>query len=96
MYCSCFICSVSCIGEVKVTRVLDRETTPQYSLIIEASDQSYTSTTELIITLTDVNDESPVFSKSQYSFSVSEKAAINEVNTYNSLYFDQLHSQLII
>ena len=64
---------------MKVTRALDRETTPQYTLTVVASDQSYSSSAELIITLTDVNDESPTFSRVQYSFSVSERASINEV-----------------
>lgn len=67
------------IGVVSVRRVLDRETTPVYNLMVTANDGSYTSTASLIITLLDVNDEHPTFTKPHYSFSVSEGATPGKV-----------------
>lgn len=62
------------LGEVKVAEKLDRETTPSYSTVITAFDGTYRSTTKLVINLLDTNDESPVFTRSYYSLSVSEQA----------------------
>jgi len=61
-------------GEVRVNKPLDRETTPVYHVTLSASDSTYSSSTELIVSLLDINDEMPVFSRAQYSLSVSEKA----------------------
>ena len=54
---------------------LDRETTPIQTLILQASDTTYTSTSELIIAILDVNDEPPKFTQSFYSLSISESAS---------------------
>lgn len=65
-------------GEVKVVGPLDRETTPLYTLEISASDSTYTSRVTLTVTITDVNDEAPVFAQLSYSLSVSEGASPND------------------
>ena len=53
---------------------LDRERTPEYKLLIRASDGVQSSTAVARITVTDVNDEYPTFSEPWYSFSVLEDA----------------------
>ncbi|NXF98842.1 CADH1 protein, partial [Sakesphorus luctuosus] len=58
---------------------LDRETTPNYTLIIQAADQEgfgLTNTATAIIKVTDANDNPPVFSPDMYEESVNE----NEVD----------------
>uniref|UniRef100_A0A8C5TTH8 Cadherin-1 n=1 Tax=Malurus cyaneus samueli TaxID=2593467 RepID=A0A8C5TTH8_9PASS len=54
---------------------LDRETTPNYTLIIQAADQEgmgLTNTATAIIQVTDANDNPPVFSPTTYEDSVNE------------------------
>ena len=67
-------------GVVFVKRLLDRETTGSYSLVIQASDQDpvspMTSTATLEITLTDVNDNAPSCIPCIYGASINESVAI--------------------
>ena len=58
-------------GEIKTTSKLDRETVPQFDLLIEASDGTYTATCNLTIILEDVNDNVPVFEKPVYPALIS-------------------------
>ncbi|NWV70222.1 CADH1 protein, partial [Malurus elegans] len=54
---------------------LDRETTPNYTLIIQAADQEgtgLTNTATAIIQVTDANDNPPVFNPTTYEDSVNE------------------------
>lgn len=54
---------------------LDRETTPNYTLIIQAADQEgtgLTNTATAIIKVTDANDNPPVFDPATYEESVNE------------------------
>ncbi|XP_062355797.1 cadherin-1 [Cinclus cinclus] len=54
---------------------LDRETTPNYTLIIQAADQEgmgLTNTATAIIKVTDANDNPPVFDPTMYEDSVDE------------------------
>ncbi|NXA16652.1 CADH1 protein, partial [Sapayoa aenigma] len=54
---------------------LDRETTPNYTLIIQAADQEgfgLTNTATAIIKVTDANDNPPVFGTAMYEGSVNE------------------------
>ncbi|XP_027540691.1 cadherin-1 [Neopelma chrysocephalum] len=54
---------------------LDRETTPNYTLIIQAADQEgfgLTNTATAIIKVTDTNDNPPVFDPNMYEGSVNE------------------------
>ncbi|NXC63888.1 CADH1 protein, partial [Aleadryas rufinucha] len=56
---------------------LDRETTPNYTLIIQAADQEgtgLTNTATAIIKVTDANDNPPVFDPAMYEESVNENA----------------------
>eukprot|EP00795_Rhopilema_esculentum_P002013 gene2013-17573_t len=54
---------------------LDRETSPRYELIIVAEDDGTpkkSSETKVIITVSDINDNSPVFDKPEYTHTISE------------------------
>ncbi|KAL3878335.1 hypothetical protein ACJMK2_030698, partial [Sinanodonta woodiana] len=58
-----------------IARQLDRESVPQYSLVIGATDHgspARTSTTTFTIVIMDVNDNPPHFLKSIYQANVSE------------------------
>ncbi|KAL4226469.1 hypothetical protein ACF0H5_014452 [Mactra antiquata] len=59
-------------GEILLSSTLDRETTSSYSLQVVATDGTNAVTATVSITVTDVNDNDPVFSQSSYSQSVSE------------------------
>ena len=67
-------------GKVFVKRTLDRESADSYSLVIKASDQDpdspLSSTASLVITITDVNDNTPSCNPCIYSASVNESIAI--------------------
>ncbi|XP_074864729.1 B-cadherin-like [Carettochelys insculpta] len=57
---------------------LDRETTPNYTLIVQAADlqgQGYTTTARALIEVTDANDNAPVFNPLTYEASVPENEA---------------------
>ena len=70
-------------GVVSVSGALDREATASYSLTIRATDNTAGSGSErtdeetLTVTVTDVNDNYPVFTPSAYSVSVLESASVS-------------------
>ncbi|KAG8002320.1 Protocadherin Fat 3 [Nibea albiflora] len=60
-------------GEVKTTVVLDRETRPNYQLVAQATDGGGRwCRAEVQLVVTDVNDNPPIFTLSQYTASVYE------------------------
>ena len=61
-------------GDIIVAAGLDRETVPEYDLLIQASDGVNVGTTMLRVTVTDVNDESPEFQQQQYVASIEENS----------------------
>ncbi|XP_048052026.1 protocadherin Fat 4-like [Megalobrama amblycephala] len=66
-------------GVITLVAPLDRETQDVYHLVITAQDQgrpSRSTTTTLDISVTDVNDNAPIFSKQQYEITVSEHAEV--------------------
>ncbi|KAL8623685.1 hypothetical protein ACOMHN_046504 [Nucella lapillus] len=68
-------------GIIQVQKSLDRERTSVYNLVVEVNDNGnpkLTASTTVTITVTDVNDNAPVWSKAQYAFSVSENVAAGE------------------
>ncbi|XP_069129376.1 protocadherin Fat 4-like [Argopecten irradians] len=66
-------------GKLRVTQPLDRETVPQYIMNVKATDngvpQRSTEQT-LTIHLEDVNDNSPVFSQTEYTATVQENVTV--------------------
>ncbi|XP_042697901.2 protocadherin Fat 1 isoform X7 [Chrysemys picta bellii] len=66
-------------GEIKVTKLLDREEISGYTLTVQASDNgnpSRVNTTTVNIDVSDVNDNPPVFSKGNYSVIIQENKPV--------------------
>uniref|UniRef100_A0A5F7ZKI0 FAT atypical cadherin 1 n=1 Tax=Macaca mulatta TaxID=9544 RepID=A0A5F7ZKI0_MACMU len=66
-------------GEVKVTKLLDRETISGYTLTVQASDNGSpprVNTTAVNIDVSDVNDNAPVFSRGNYSVIIQENKPV--------------------
>ncbi|KAI5089853.1 protocadherin Fat 3-like [Silurus meridionalis] len=66
-------------GFIIITAELDRETKHEYNLTMVAQDQgrpSLSATASVVVTLTDVNDNPPIFSKQRYEASVLENATV--------------------
>ncbi|KAH9519408.1 hypothetical protein Btru_075465 [Bulinus truncatus] len=64
-------------GEILVTKYLDREKTPHYKLTVFAHDASYVANATVEVSVTDVNDNPPVFTSSTYSQKISETSPAN-------------------
>ncbi len=61
-------------GSLVVLNSLDREDTPTYSIHVSATDGQQTSEAIINIIVTDVNDQTPVFTNQWYSFDIEEDA----------------------
>ncbi|KAG7217743.1 hypothetical protein CRUP_013982, partial [Coryphaenoides rupestris] len=59
-------------GDLIATRRLDRERRSEYSLLVRADDGRQSSDMRLNITISDVNDHAPRFSRPAYSFDIPE------------------------
>ncbi|XP_048189325.1 protocadherin Fat 4 [Perognathus longimembris pacificus] len=59
-------------GELVATRRLDRERRSKYSLLVRADDGLQSSDMRINITVSDVNDHAPRFSRPVYSFDIPE------------------------
>ena len=73
--------SINAMGVILLVQSLDHERTTEYPLIVTASSSDYngnllTSTATVLILVTDVNDNSPVFLNQPYVFTVLENATI--------------------
>lgn len=62
-------------GELLAARRLDRERRSKYSLLVRADDGVQSSDMRVNITVSDVNDHVPTFSRPVYSFDVPEDTA---------------------
>lgn len=62
-------------GDLIATKKLDRERRSKYSLLVRADDGKQSSDMRLNITVKDVNDHSPKFSRPTYSFDIPEDMA---------------------
>ncbi len=70
--------SVDSSGALSVAKALDHETTPSYTLTVEATDPGGLSDTAAIsIEITDVN-EAPAFDSEEYTFMVAENSATGD------------------
>ncbi|MCI4393906.1 hypothetical protein PGIGA_G00162950 [Pangasianodon gigas] len=66
-------------GLITVAAALDRETQDKYSLTVVAQDQGrppLSAAASVVVTVTDVNDNAPIFSTQRYEASVLENATI--------------------
>ncbi|KAJ3587684.1 hypothetical protein NHX12_011281 [Muraenolepis orangiensis] len=62
-------------GDLVATRRLDRERRSEYSLLVRADDGRQSSDMRLNITVSDLNDHAPLFSRAGYSFDLPEDTA---------------------
>ncbi len=62
-------------GDLMATKKLDRERRSKYSLLVRADDGKQSSDMRLNITVKDVNDHTPKFSRATYSFDIPEDMA---------------------
>ena len=63
-------------GALSLLQALDYERMSEYTLTVQVSDGSHTGTTSLDISVTDVDDEPPVFDQAMYTGGVIENAPI--------------------
>ncbi|XP_035824656.1 protocadherin Fat 3 [Aplysia californica] len=64
-------------GIVRQVKLLDRERTDSYTLILKATDQNnVSSTATLTIAITDINDNDPAFSQPVYEFNVDHNTGM--------------------
>ena len=69
-------------GIITTRRNLDRERVSEYQLTVDARDGgSEACTMEVFVTITDINDNEPVFSQPYYTVSIPENAEINTLIT---------------
>lgn len=66
----------SSTGEITLQKALDRETEDIHILIIQAQDTQFSSIAEIILNVTDVNDNQPVFNPSSYSLTIVENTLV--------------------
>ncbi|XP_041034757.1 protocadherin-23 [Carcharodon carcharias] len=69
----------SMVGKLVLTNILDRELTNNYSLVVCASDRGtppLNSTTIILMTVLDFNDNSPVFNSLEYHVEVLESTPV--------------------
>jgi len=59
-------------GEIRTVISLDRETTSSYTLEILASDGNNGGSAQLVVNITDINDNPPVFNSSEYRTTLLE------------------------
>ena len=72
-------------GEIHTVATLDREQKEQYSLTVYVRDGSFPAqydTASVVVSLTDVNDHSPVFRDSCYPLRVPENTDLSVIHTF--------------
>lgn len=72
-------------GDLIATKKLDRERRSKYSLLVRADDGKQSSDMRLNITVKDVNDHSPKFSRVTYSFDIPEDTAAGKSRLVNAI-----------
>ena len=68
---------ISTTGELITTRYLDRETTSMHAFQIRANDGVNEANTSIIINVTDINDNPPIFNPRLYAVTRPENYAVN-------------------
>ena len=70
-------------ARIYTTELLDREATSQYQLTVlarDTTDQPLSGTSQITITVLDINDNAPVFDKATFTFSVFEESLLSDFN----------------
>ena len=62
----------STTGEVTLAKALDRETRDDHTVFVQASDGLFTTVAELVVRVSDVNDNDPTFTDTGFDMSISE------------------------
>lgn len=62
-------------GDIEIDAGLDYETTPYYSLTVEASDGTNVGTTTVVINVNNINEHTPTYSSGSGPYTVSESEA---------------------
>uniref|UniRef100_A0A667XGE9 FAT atypical cadherin 4 n=1 Tax=Myripristis murdjan TaxID=586833 RepID=A0A667XGE9_9TELE len=73
-------------GDLIATKKLDRERRSKYSLLVRADDGKQSSDMRLNITVSDVNDHTPKFSRGTYSFDIPEDTAPGKSQLYTTMH----------
>ena len=69
-------------GIISTKKILDRETHADFILTVTATDGGGLSCqVEVYVTLTDVNDNEPIFTQFQYTVAIPENAEVNTLLT---------------
>lgn len=59
-------------GDISIAQSLDREVQPVYTLLVLANDGLFSDRATVVITVTDVNDNRPIFNETLPAFSLTE------------------------
>ena len=63
-------------GVITLEKGLDRETEDKHILIVEARDSQFSSIAEIVLNVTDVNDNQPAFNPSSYALTIVENTLV--------------------
>ena len=66
----------SSTGQIELIQALDRETEDTYVIIVQARDISFSAVAEVVVNVTDVNDNQPRFEPSAYSLDIVENTIV--------------------
>ena len=69
----------SSTGAVSLFNPLDKEQADSHNIFVLASDGQYTTIAEVVVYVSDVNDNNPEFQDSDFDISVSEETLVNQV-----------------
>ena len=84
-------------GKITTTEVLDRETKDSYTVRVTVSDGTFTDVEDLTVTVSDMNDNKPVFTNINKEVSVSENEPIGfEVETVEAKDDDSGSNAMIV
>lgn len=92
MVCYFFFLFVSSLGAIFIIESLDYESSHEYYLTVEATDGGTPSLSDVVtvnINVTDINDNTPVFSQDTYTAVISEDAVLEQsvITVRNVVFF---------
>ena len=68
-------------GALSISQLIDYEDllSQEYTILVTANNSPHLTTVESVVTVTDINDNSPDFGRNEYNFSIPENSPINNV-----------------